>query len=104
MTEQAVEEVDVTGASTSPLDVTATKSGSSAPVSTGATPTTTQASEVAIGDIGWNSRTVTVSGQTPSYTVLPTQNASISGDGCTRSLYPVGPPTLFVTFGLTIFQ
>ncbi len=73
--------LDITGATTSPLDVIAHNGGATQPASTGTTVTTTQASEIAISDIGWNSSTVTVSGQTTSYTVLPTQNASVAGDG-----------------------
>ena len=73
--------LDITGATTSPLDQIAHSGGATQPSSTGTTVTTTQASEIAVGDIGWNSSTVTVSGQTSGYTVLPTQNASVSGDG-----------------------
>jgi hypothetical protein len=73
--------LDITGATTSPLDVIAHNGGATQPASTGTTVATGQASEIAIGDIGWNSSTVTVSGQTSSYTVLPIQNASVSGDG-----------------------
>jgi hypothetical protein len=67
--------LDVTGAATSPLDVTATKSGSAAPVSTGITPTTTQASEIAIGDIGWNS-SVTPSAQTAGYSITAVEQST----------------------------
>jgi phosphatidylinositol-3-phosphatase len=70
--------LEVTGASASPLDVTATKSGSKQPASTGATVGTAQASEIAIGDIGWNG-SVTVSGQTAGYTTTAVEQSTISG-------------------------
>ncbi|MGA8923181.1 MAG: IPT/TIG domain-containing protein, partial [Candidatus Dormiibacterota bacterium] len=76
--------VDITGATASPLDVIATKGGATQPASTGTTVATAQASEIAIGDIGWNSSTGTVSGQTSGYTVLPTQNATVSGEGASE--------------------
>ena len=69
--------LDVTGASTTPLDVTATKGGNTQPAATGTTATTAQASEIAIGDIGWNGNS-TASVQTANYTVLPTQQSTVN--------------------------
>ena len=73
--------LDVTGAAATPLDVSASKGGSTQPASTGITAATTQASEIVIGDLGWNSNSVTVSGQQAGYTVLPLQSAGVSGSG-----------------------
>ena len=70
--------LDVTGASASPLDVTAINIGNTEPASTGATAMTAQASEIAIGDIGWNS-SVTPSGQTAGYTTTAVQQSTVSG-------------------------
>ena len=76
--------LEVTGAApSSPLDVVHGQGGSAQPSTTGTTPTTTQASEIAISDLGWNSGgIVTMSGQTPGYsTNIPTQTATVSGSG-----------------------
>ena len=74
--------LDVSGAATTtPLDATATNGGSTQPASTGTTAATAQASEIAIADVGWNSGSVTVSGQTAGYSVLPTQQSTVSGTG-----------------------
>ena len=72
--------LDVTGAaSSSPLDVAATNAASSGQsASTGTTAATTQASEIAISDIAWNTSSITVSGQTAGYAVLPTQTSKVS--------------------------
>jgi Carboxypeptidase regulatory-like domain/IPT/TIG domain len=73
--------LDVTGAAaSSPLDVVATNGASSGQTaSTGTTAPTAQASEIAISDIAWVTGSVTVSGQTAGYTVLPTQTSKVSG-------------------------
>ena len=70
--------LDVTGTAAAPLDVSATKSGNTQPASTGTTSTTAQASEIAIGDIGWNA-SVTVSGQTAGYTTTAVEQSTVSG-------------------------
>jgi phosphatidylinositol-3-phosphatase len=70
--------LDVTGASASALDATATNSGTTQPASTGTTATTAQASEIAIGDIGWNF-SVTPSGQTAGYTTTAIEQSTVSG-------------------------
>ncbi len=75
----AVTVVELSGIATSaPLDVTATKSGSSISPSTGSTVRTNNAREVAVANIGW-SALVKVSGQTPGYTRLTTQQSKVSG-------------------------
>jgi len=72
--------VDVTGAATSsPLDVIATKSGNTQPASSGPTAATAQASEIAIGDIGWNNLSVAPSGQTAGYTATAVEQSTVSG-------------------------
>jgi phosphatidylinositol-3-phosphatase len=71
--------LEVTGASASPLDVAATNSGSTQPASTGTTATTSQASEIAIGDIGWN-LSATPSGQTAGYTTTAVEQSTVSGN------------------------
>jgi len=68
--------VEISGATTAPLDKTMTATGTGTATSTGTTPTTAQASEIVIANIGWNS-TVTPSGQTAGYTVLPLQQATV---------------------------
>jgi Carboxypeptidase regulatory-like domain/Phosphoesterase family len=68
--------VEISGATTAPLDKTMTATGTGTATSTGTTPTTAQASEIVIANIGWNS-TVTLSGQTAGYTVLPLQQATV---------------------------
>ena len=68
--------IEISGAPTSPLDKTMTASGTGTAASTGTTATTSQASEIVIANIGWNS-TVTPSGQTAGYTVLPLQQATV---------------------------
>jgi protocatechuate 3,4-dioxygenase beta subunit len=73
--------LDVSGATGVALDGVATKGGSTQPASAGPTATTTQASEIAVADVGWNSGSVTVSGQTTGYTVLPTQQSTVSSTG-----------------------
>ena len=67
--------LDVTGATATPLDVVAHSNSNTQPALTGTTAATTQGSEIVIGDLGWNSNTVTVSGQKTGYTVLPPQSA-----------------------------
>lgn len=68
--------VEISGATATPLDKTMTATGTGTAASTGTTATTAQASEIVIAGIGWNS-TVTPSGQTAGYTVLPLQQATV---------------------------
>ena len=70
--------LEVAGASPSPLDVTATRSGGSQPASTGTTAATAQAAEVAIADIGW-SGIVTSSSQTVGYITTAVEQSTIKG-------------------------
>jgi hypothetical protein len=71
---------DITGALTSsPLDKTATLSGSSTAASTGTTAATSQASEIAIAGIGWNGTTATPSGQTTGYATTAIQKSTATG-------------------------
>ena len=70
--------LDLTGASSTPLDQMAKLGGSGTAASTGTTPVTTQANEIAVADIGWNS-TVTLSGQTAAYTTATGQQSTVSG-------------------------
>jgi len=71
--------LEVTGASASPLDVAASKSGNSQPSTTGVTTTTAQGSEIAVADIGWNG-SLTVSGQTAGYSLTAAEQSTVSGD------------------------
>jgi phosphatidylinositol-3-phosphatase len=77
MTTITVTVLEVTGASASPLDVTSTANGTSEPESTGTTAATTQAAEIAVGDIGWNGR-VTSTGETAGYTTTATEQSTTS--------------------------
>ena len=72
--------LDVTGAApSSPLDVAATNAASTGTaVSTGTSAPTTQASEIAVSGIAWNTSSITVSGQTSGYALLPTQTSKVS--------------------------
>jgi hypothetical protein len=70
--------LDLSGASVTPLDKSATSSGTSTAASTGTTATTSQASEIAVGDIGWNG-TSSPSGQTVGYSTTATEQATVSG-------------------------
>jgi len=72
--------VELSGIATSnPLNVTATASGSSATPSTGTTATTSDASEIAVADVGWETA-VTPSGQTAGYTPLAAVQSRVKGD------------------------
>jgi hypothetical protein len=89
--------LEVAGASASPLDVTATANGTSEPGSTGTTAATTQATEIAVGDIGWNGR-VTPSEQTAGYTTTAveqstTNNSAVGEQAAWRLLSTSGPQT-----------
>jgi hypothetical protein len=89
--------LDISGASAVPLDVTATDSGTSEPGSTGTTADTTQTTEIAVGDIGWNGK-VTPSGQTAGYTTTaPEQstitNSAVGEQAAWRLLSTSGPQT-----------
>ncbi|MDQ6846610.1 MAG: hypothetical protein M3019_03380 [Candidatus Dormibacteraeota bacterium] len=69
--------LDVTGAS-APLDQQATSFGTGTAATTGTTPPTNAASEIAIADIGWNS-TQTPTGQTPGYQTTTVFQSTASG-------------------------
>ncbi|PZR80535.1 MAG: hypothetical protein DLM65_07790 [Candidatus Aeolococcus gillhamiae] len=69
--------LDVTGAS-APLDQQATSFGTGTAATTGTTPPTVAASEIAIADVGWNS-TATPSGQTPGYQTTTVFQSKASG-------------------------
>jgi len=70
--------LDVTGASSSPLDRSATLAGSSTAPSTGTTTATSQANEIVIGGLGWNG-TATPSGQTSGYSTTAVRQSTASG-------------------------
>jgi len=72
--------VEVSGAATTAvLDRTVTASGSSTAPAVGPSATTTQANEIVIADIGWNT-SLTPTGQSSSYTVTAAEQSSVSGD------------------------
>jgi phosphatidylinositol-3-phosphatase len=75
----AVTVLEVAGTSSSPLDVTASGTGTSEPASTGTTAATTETTEIAVSDIGWNGKVV-ASGQTAGYTTTPVQQSTIGND------------------------
>jgi phospholipase C len=70
--------LDVGGASSTALDVTATAAGRSTTASTGITKITGQASEIAIAQVGWSTK-VTPSAQTAGYTETTTEQSRVSG-------------------------
>lgn len=73
--------LEVTGASASPLDVFATKSGTTQPASTGITAPTTQPSEIAIADIGWTGSVTLGTPATAGYATNPpaVEQSTVSG-------------------------
>ena len=75
----AVTVLDVAGTSSASLDVIAHNSGSSTGASTGTTPTTATAYELAVADIGW-SAAVTTSSPTAGYAPTALEQSSVSGD------------------------
>src|SRR4029077_21208998 len=64
---------------TSPLDKTALASGTGTAASVGPTATLSQASEIVIGDIGFNGA-VALSGQTSGYATTPLEQSTASGN------------------------
>jgi phospholipase C len=70
--------LDVFGARATALDVTATAAGKSTAASTGTTAKTAQANEIAIAEIGWNTK-VTPSGQSAGYTETAIAQSNVSG-------------------------
>ena len=66
--------LDISGASSTPLDQVMGDTGSGTTATTLSTATTTQASEIAVADIGWNGATNTypLSGATAGYVSAPT--------------------------------
>ena len=66
--------LDISGASSTPLDQVMGDTGSGTTATTLSTATTTQASEIAVADIGWNGATNTypLSGATSGYVSAPT--------------------------------
>ena len=74
----AVTVLDLSGASVTPLDQTATSSGRTTTASTGTTLPTSQASEIAVADIGWNG-TATPSGPSAGYTTTSVERSTVSG-------------------------
>lgn len=71
--------LDVFGASATSLDVTATAAGKSTAASTGTTAKTTQTNEIAIAEIGWNTK-LTPSGQSAGYTETAVAQSNVSGE------------------------
>lgn len=73
--------VELQGIATSaPLDVRASSFGVSASPSVRPSAATIDANEISIGDAGWRG-TVTPSRQSAGYTLLPTQQSTVSGEG-----------------------
>ena len=81
--------LDLTGASSSPLDRTATAAGDGKTAGTGTTGTTSQASEIAVAVVGWNG-TPTVgqqsSGFTQTSTFQSTAQSNASGEQAAYSV------------------
>jgi Carboxypeptidase regulatory-like domain/Phosphoesterase family len=69
--------LDISGATSAPLDAIATKRGSGTAATTGTTATTGQANEIVIADVGWNSA-LTPSKQTAGFTVVASQQSTVS--------------------------
>ena len=76
--------LDITGASASPLDKTAAAGGSGTAATTGTTATTSQANELAVAAIGWNSKlTATPGAGDTGYTtpaVEQTTGGNVAGE------------------------
>ena len=72
--------LDLSGASTTPLDKTAANAGTGTAASTGTTAVTSQPSEIAVADVGWNGTPIP-SGQTSGYTTTSVEQATVSGTG-----------------------
>ena len=94
--------LDVTGAQTNPLDQTATAAASSTTPSAGPTGTTVQASELAVGAVGWNG-TPTPSGETAGYTLTAIQKSTATGSATgEESGYQLLSATGAQTYGATL--
>ena len=99
--------VEVSGVATSgALDVTATMSGTGTAASTGTTPVTKAASEIAVADIGWNSA-ATPSKQTAGYNLLAAVQSSVSGlntgeQAATRVLSAIGTQSYAATLSSSV--
>lgn len=98
--------LDLSDASTAPLDVFATSAGSGTAASTGTTPPTSQTSEIAVADIGWNG-TATPSGQTSGYTTTSIEQATVSGtaageQAAWRLLSAAGPQSYGATLSASV--
>jgi hypothetical protein len=94
--------LEIAGATGLPLDVTATNAGSSQSASTGSTATTTQASEIAIADIGWDG-TGSASGPTPGYTVVGAQKSTVTNTSeAEQAAWHALSLTGSQTFGVTL--
>ncbi len=68
--------LDISGATASPLDATATGRGSKTVASTGTTGSTGQANEIAVADIGWNGA-ISPSKDTAGYTLVASQQSKV---------------------------
>jgi len=94
--------IEVAGAAAAtPLDQTATKSGSSTAPSVGPTSPTTQANEIVIADIGWNT-SLTVTGQSAGYVTTQVEQSKVSSDNSGEQaawqiLSATGTPTYAAT-------
>jgi hypothetical protein len=92
----------VTGALTSPLDQVATASATSTTPAAGPTGTTIQASELAVGAVGWNA-TPTPSGETAGYTLAPIQKSTATGSATgEESAYQILSATGAQAYGATL--
>jgi hypothetical protein len=69
--------LDITGANASPVDVTATSSGTSKTPATG-TASNTHSAEIAVACLGWNSNPK-LTATTAGYTALPVEQSAVSG-------------------------
>ncbi len=96
--------LDVAGmATSSPLDVTATKSGNTQPANVGPTAATNQASELAVASLGWNGNGFTSSGQTTGYTVDAVHQSTASGSAAAeQAAYQVLSATGVQTYQATL--
>ncbi|MDQ6846609.1 MAG: hypothetical protein M3019_03375 [Candidatus Dormibacteraeota bacterium] len=70
--------IEAAGDASTTRDVSATASGTGTAASTGTTGATSQASEIAIGDVGWNGAS-TPSAQAAGYTPTAVEQAKVSG-------------------------
>ena len=94
--------VDLAGASSAPLDVTATAGGVSTTASSGTTAGISQSSEIVVAGVGWNG-TVTPSAPTAGYTPSTVEQSTASGSATgEQAAWDLLSPSGAQTYGATL--